>query len=60
MPTHLLPVKILEWARADSMPDNALDIFIDKRVGLIIDDLKKKLPVQNFEVIDTSATTGES
>lgn len=57
MPTHLLPVEILEWARADSMPGNALDIFIEKRVGLIIDDLKKKLPVQNFEVIDTSATT---
>jgi hypothetical protein len=56
MPTHLLPVEILEWARAESMPDNALDIFLETRVGMVIDDLKKKLPIQNFEVIDTALT----
>ncbi|MBI4679884.1 MAG: DUF262 domain-containing protein [Nitrospirae bacterium] len=57
MPTHLLPVEIMEWVRADSMPDNALDIFIEKRVDLIIDNLKMKLPIHNFEVIDTELTT---
>jgi uncharacterized protein with ParB-like and HNH nuclease domain len=56
MPTHLLPAEILEWARAASMPDNALDIFIEKRISLIIEDLKKKLSGQNIEVIDTAAT----
>jgi len=54
MHTHLLPTEILEWARNDNMPENALDIFIEKRVELIIDDLKKKIPVRLFEVIDTS------
>lgn len=53
MPTHLLPQEILKWARADNMPDNALDIFIEKRVDLIIEDLRKKLPINNFDIIDT-------
>ncbi len=38
------------------MPDNVLDIFLETRVGMVIDDLKKKLPIQNFEVIDTALT----
>lgn len=59
MPTHLLPVEILEWARSDSMPENGLDIFIEKRVNLIIDELRNKIQVQNFEVIDTSVITEE-
>lgn len=59
MPTHLLPPEILEWSRAESMPVNALDIFLEKRVDLIIEDLKNKLPDQNFEVIDT-ASIGET
>ena len=54
MSTHFLPMEILEWARADNMPENALDIFIEKRVDLIIDELVNKLPIPNFEVIDTA------
>ena len=57
MLTHLLPIEILEWERSGSLPVNALDIFIEKRVNLVIDDLQKKLPIQNFEVIDTSEST---
>lgn len=57
MSTHLLPKEVLEWARNDNMPSNALDIFIEKRVELIIDDLKKKLPIPNFDVIDTKQTS---
>lgn len=57
MPTHLLPKEILEWARNDIMPANALGIFIEKRVELIIDDLKKKLSIPNFDVIDTKQTS---
>jgi hypothetical protein len=54
MPTHLLPIEILEWARSASMPANALDIFIENRVNLIIENLKSKIPIQNFEIIDTA------
>ncbi len=54
MQTHLLPSEILEWSRAELMPENALDVFIEKRVDLIIEDLKMKLPIANFEVIDTA------
>jgi hypothetical protein len=56
MPSHLLPEEILEWARKASMPNNALDIFIDRRVDLIIDDLKKKLSGLTVEIIDTAQT----
>lgn len=54
MPTHLLPIEILEWARSASMPANALDIFIENRVNFIIENLKSKIPIQNFEIIDTA------
>ncbi len=58
MPTHLLPKEILEWARSDNMPLNALDIFINKRAEMIIDDLIKKLPIQQpdeyFRAIDST------
>jgi len=53
MPSHFLPEEILGWARADLMPENALDVFIEKRIDLIIDDLKAKLPVSQFDVVDT-------
>lgn len=56
MPTHLLPKEILDWARADSMPDNALDQFIESRVKLIIDDLKIKLNGLTVEETDTAQT----
>jgi hypothetical protein len=46
MSTHLLPMEILKWARTDNMPDNALDILIEKRVDVILDDLRKKLAIQ--------------
>ena len=51
---HFLPREILDWARAKHMPDNALDIFIDKRVEMIIEALKKRIPLQDFAVIDSA------
>jgi uncharacterized protein with ParB-like and HNH nuclease domain len=51
--SHLLSDKVLQWSRMDSMPDNALDNFIEDRVYAIIHDLKAKLPGINFEIIDT-------
>ena len=35
------------------MPDDALDQFIEKRVDLIIEELREIMTGVNFEVIDT-------
>jgi len=51
---HLVPVEVLEWCNDVSPPENALDIFIEKRVELVIEDLKCKLPDIVFDVIDTA------
>lgn len=59
MPTHLLPKEILEWARSNDMPPNALDVFIEKRVDAIIEDLKNKLQEMTFDVVDTRQSTGQ-
>jgi hypothetical protein len=53
MPTHLLPKELLDWARVDSMPDDALDQFIEKRIDIIIEFLRDKLKGITFEIIDT-------
>ncbi|MEA3307912.1 MAG: hypothetical protein U9Q70_00175, partial [Chloroflexota bacterium] len=53
MDTHLLPREILNWARENTMPENALDIFIERRVDMLIEALKQRLQGINFEVIDT-------
>jgi hypothetical protein len=53
MPTHLLSINILEWARADEMPGNAIDIFIESRVTTILTDLKTKLNGLTFDEMDT-------
>lgn len=51
--SHLLPVELLEWSRLESMPVDALDQFIEKRVDLVISELRNTLNDVNFEVIDT-------
>jgi len=53
MGSHLLPPEIVEWARMEMMPANALDVFIEKRIDLIIEALRTKVPSTNMEVIDT-------
>ena len=50
---HFLPSELLEWSRQESMPFDALDQFIEKRVDLIIEELKGILSGVNVEVIDT-------
>jgi hypothetical protein len=54
---HLVPLDILEWARQEEMPDNALDIFIDKRIDLLVDALRHKLSGVTFDVVDTRGET---
>ena len=51
--THLIPLDILNWARRDKMPRNALDAFIEKRIDLIVENLRQKLTGVTFDVIDT-------
>lgn len=51
--SHLLPAEILTWSRDEHMPDNALDQFIEKRIGNIVEELQLQLQGVNFEVIDT-------
>jgi hypothetical protein len=41
------------------MPLNALDVFIEKRVEAVIEDLKEKLQGQTFDVIDTKQVAGQ-
>ncbi len=57
MSNHLLPAELLTWSRSDKMPEDALDLFIEKRADLIIEDLEDKLTGINFEVIDTKEST---
>ena len=51
--THILPIELLQWSRLESMPSDALDQFIEKRVELVIEELKKNMDGVNIEVIDT-------
>lgn len=53
--SHLVPLEILEWSRADKMPDNALDVFIERRTQMIIDALRQKLGDVQFDVLDSRA-----
>ena len=51
--SHLLPKQILTWARMDEMPSNALDQFMEERVELVIEELKRQLSGITIDVIDT-------
>lgn len=51
--THLLPDVIVEWARSEQIPGNALDTFVDARLQLILARLREYLSAVPFEVIDT-------
>ena len=50
---HLVPLEILGWGRKERMPEDALDILIEKRIDLMIDDLRVKLAGVTFDVVDT-------
>lgn len=53
MPSHLLSSDILDWARNGTLPDNAIDQFIESRVNNILTDLKTKLNGLTFDEMDT-------
>jgi hypothetical protein len=53
---HLISPEIMAWARQEEMPDNALDIFIEKRIELFVATLRQKLTGITFDVVDTKGT----
>jgi hypothetical protein len=55
---HLVDPEILAWARAEELPEDGQDRFIDARVQMIIARLKEKLAGVTFDVIDTAVTQG--
>ena len=55
--SHLLPEELVEWSRMNVMPENGLDVFIEKRTDIIIEKLREKLIGINFEIIDTKGKT---
>lgn len=50
---HLVPVQIVEWARRDHLPDDALDQFVNLRVELFIETLRALLPNIPARVFDS-------
>ena len=51
--SHLLPQELLEWSEQKDMPIDAFDVFIEKRIDMIIEKIQEKLGDINFEIIDT-------
>ncbi|MBN3872968.1 DUF262 domain-containing protein [Nostoc sp. JL33] len=55
--SHLIPTIILEWSRADALPEHALTIFIEERVSLLLETLRLKLDGIEFNVFDMANRT---
>jgi hypothetical protein len=55
--SHLIPTIILEWSRADALPENALSIFIEERINLLLEALRLKLEGIEFNVFDMGNRT---
>ena len=53
--THLLPEVIFDWVQAEQMPDNALEIFVEARLEIILAQIRDYLGDIRFDVIDTRA-----
>jgi hypothetical protein len=51
--SHLLPDNIIQWAVAESMPPDALQLFVEARLDLIIDKIRAYLAPVSVDVIDS-------
>jgi hypothetical protein len=51
--SHLLPDNIIEWAKNESMPADALKEFTEARMDLIIDKIRLYLAPVAVHVIDS-------
>jgi hypothetical protein len=52
--THLLPEIVAEWAQANEMPKNALNIFIEKRFERVLERLRQYLGDISIRTSDAS------
>ncbi|MEH2145975.1 GmrSD restriction endonuclease domain-containing protein [Nostoc sp.] len=55
--SHLIPTIILEWSRANALPEYALTIFIEERVNLLLEALRLKLDGIEFNIFDMGNRT---
>ena len=53
MPEHFLSKEFANWCGAERLPDNALSLFVEKRIELIEQGLREKLKGIEFQTIDT-------
>ena len=51
--THLLPDLLVEWAKAEDMPEGALEQFVNARLELVAQTLQAYLQGVTFELVDT-------
>lgn len=51
--THFLPDLLVEWVDAKDMTEDALNLFVDARLELVLMQLREYLSGIPFEVIDT-------
>ena len=58
--THLLPSLLAEWAKADTMPEDALEEFVETRLELVVQLLREYLHGIAFELVDTRSAAGAS
>lgn len=55
MSEHFLPQEFFYWSGENKLPDDAITIFIEKRIELIEKFLREILKGVDFQVIDTKA-----
>ncbi|WP_375469390.1 hypothetical protein [uncultured Nostoc sp.] len=55
--SYLIPTIILEWSRADVLPEHALSIFIEERTNLLLEAFRLKLDGIEFNVFDMGNRT---
>ncbi|MEH2301033.1 MAG: hypothetical protein V7K88_19035 [Nostoc sp.] len=55
--SHLIPTIILEWSRADVLPEHVLSIFIEERTNLLLEAFRLKLDGIEFNVFDMGNRT---
>ena len=51
--THLLPDVLAEWAGMESMPEGALEEFVEARLELVLRLLREYLHDIAFDIVDT-------
>ena len=57
--SHLLPDVLVDWAMSESMPEDALVQFVEARLDMVVQALRRYLPDITFDLVDTrSADSG--